>query len=200
MTQTFSIIMLLLLLEAGFNAGTGRKAMGKWVVEKSSSINIAGKTNVNSFRCDVTEYLDTDTLSYASHETNKTLYFTKSSLKVDISRFDCHSKLITNDFRAALKATEHPSLKITLLSLDQFPDVCVDQSVKGVVDVSVANVVKRVEICYTVKTLPGNRLELRGNHTFSFSDFNLKAPRKMGGMIRTKDQIQVNFKLCFKEI
>ena len=175
-------------------------SLARWVVERNSSLNIQGETNINSFQCDVTEYLKPDTLLYIKNEAAKKLSFTNSCLNIDIKRFDCHSKYITEDFRSALKADENPSLKIVFLTIDQFSNTSNNEVVKGVVDIELAHVVKRAEIEYSVKTLPGNRIQMNGSHVFSFSDFKLKAPRKLAGLIRTKDQIKVNFQLFFKAI
>ena len=95
-------------------------SLARWVVEKNSSLNIQGETNINSFQCDVTEYLKPDTLVYTRNEAEKKLSFTNSCLSIDIKRFDCHSKYITEDFRSALKAEENPKLKIVFLSIEQF--------------------------------------------------------------------------------
>jgi len=137
---------------------------------------------------------------YSKNDAIKKLCFTNSCLIIDIRRFDCHNKYITEDFRNALKAEETPNLKILFLTIDQFSNSCNNQVVKGIVDVELAHAVKRAEINYTIKTLPGNRIQMNGSHVFYFSDFNLKAPKKLAGLIRTKDQIKVNFQLFFKAI
>ncbi|MFI5188461.1 MAG: hypothetical protein ACHQF0_17140, partial [Chitinophagales bacterium] len=175
-------------------------SLARWVVEKSSSLNIQGETNINSFQCDVTEYLRSDTLVYLKNDATKKFSFTNSALVVDVRSFDCHNRFITDDFRSALKADENPTLKILFLTVDQFSNNCNNQIVKGIVDVQLAHITRRAEIDYTVKTLPGNRIQMNGSHIFLFSDFNLKAPRKLAGLIRTKDQIKVNFQLYFKAI
>jgi len=191
----------LFLMNAAFiKKSVPNYSLARWVVERNSSLNIQGETNINSFQCDVTEYLKPDTLLYIKNEAAKKLSFTNSCLNIDIKRFDCHSKYITEDFRSALKADENPSLKIVFLTIDQFSNTSKNEIVKGVVDIELAHVVKRAEIEYSVKTLPGNRIQMNGSHVFSFSDFKLKAPRKLAGLIRTKDQIKVNFQLFFKAI
>jgi len=201
MRVTVSIICFLFILNAAFiKKNVQNVSLAKWVVEKSSSLNIQGETNINSFQCDVTEYLRADTLVYLKNDLTKKLSFTNSSLVVDIRRFDCHNRFITDDFRSALKADENPNLKILFLTIDQFSNNCNNQVVKGIVDVQLARTVKRTEIDYTVKCLPGNRIQMNGSHVFSFSDFNLKAPRKLAGLIRTKDQITVNFQLFFRAL
>jgi hypothetical protein len=175
-------------------------SLARWVVERNSSLNIQGETNINSFQCDVTEYLKPDTLVYIRNEASKKLSFTNSCLSIDIKRFDCHNKYITEDFRSALKSEENPSLKIVFLTIDQFSNTSNNEVVKGIVDIELAHVIKRAEIEYSVKNLPGNRIQMNGSQIFLFSDFRLKAPRKLAGLIRTKDEIKVNFQLFFKAI
>jgi hypothetical protein len=91
-------------------------------------------------------------------------------------------------------------LKILLLSVDAFPADCDNEIVQGIVDIELAQVIKRAVINYSVKTLPGNHICMNGSYIFSFSDFNLKAPSKFAGLIRTKDRIKVNFHLYFKAV
>ncbi len=201
MRVTAFIIFSLFILNAAFiKKSVQNSSLARWVVERNSSLKIQGETNINSFECDVTEYLKPDTLVYSANYATKTLSFTNSSLVVDIRRFDCHNKFITDDFRSALKADETPNLKIIFLTIDQFSSNSNNQVVKGTVDVQLAHSIKRTEIDYTIKVLPGNRIQMNGSHVFTFSDFNLKAPRKLAGLIRTKNQIKVNFQLFFKAI
>lgn len=201
MRTVFFIISVLSILNAAFiKKSIPNYSYAKWVVERNSSLNIQGETNINSFQCDVTEYLKPDTLVYTANNATKRLSFTNSCLVIDIKRFDCHNKYITEDFRSALKADDHPNLKIIFLSIDQFSEAANNQVVKGIVDIELARVIKRSEIDYTVRTLPGNRIQINGSHIFSFSDFELKAPRKLAGLIRTRDKIKVNFQLFFRAI
>ena len=201
MRAIFSIISALFILNTSFiKDSTPKNSFARWVVERNSSLNIQGATNINSFQCDVTEYLKPDTLVYTKNDATNKLSFTNSCLVIDVKRFDCHNKFITEDFRTALKADENPSLKIVFLSIDQFSNNYNNQTVKGTVDIELAHVIKRAEICYTVKSLAGNRIQMNGSQIFSFSDFNLKAPKKLAGLIRTKDKIKVNFQLFFKSI
>jgi hypothetical protein len=201
MSNKFSIIIVLLLLKTGLSTHDyNENIYEKWVIEKGSSLNIQGETNINNFQCDVTEYLRADTLFYISNDQTKKLWFTNSGLTLDIKQFDCHNKMITRDFKKALKSESNPVFTIRFLSLDQFASPCDNQSVKGMVDIGLADVLKRTEICYIIKTLPGNRISLTGSQVFSFSDFNLNTPKKLAGIVRTRDTIKVNFRLFFKAI
>jgi hypothetical protein len=201
MRPGFYILTALFILNAGFiKDGIPNNSLARWVVEKNSSLNIQGETNINSFQCDVTEYLKPDTLVYTKNDATRKLSFTNSCLAIDVKRFDCHNKFITEDFRSALKADENPTLKVVFISIDQFSNSCINQTVQGIVDIELAHVIKRAEINYSVKMLTGNRIQMNGSQVFSFSDFNLRAPKKLAGLIRTKDKIKVNFQLFFKTI
>lgn len=201
MTKTFSILFMFLVIKATSPEVTNNSNVyKKWIVEKGSSLTIHGETNVNSFKCEATEYLKADTLSYLRDDVAKKLNFSNSCLSVDLEKFDCHSKMITNDFRKALKSDESPTLVITFLSLDQFNNACNNQSIKGIVDIELAGMNRRFEICYLVKTFSTNRIELKGERSFTFSDFCLKPPKKMAGLVRTKEDIRVSFQLYFKAI
>jgi len=200
MKAIFFIIISFFVLNVSFIGSNRTSSLARWVVEKNSSLSIQGETNINSFQCDVTEYLRPDTLVYSKNDATKKLSFTNSCLAIDIRRFDCHSKYITEDFRSALKADDNPNLKIIFISIDQFSPSCSRETVRGIVDIELANVRKRAEICYTVKALSPNRIQMNGSQVFSFSDFKLKAPKKLAGLIRTKDKITVNFQLFFKSI
>jgi len=201
MRTVFFILSFAFVVSAAFiKKSVPTYSMAKWVVERNSSLNIQGETNINSFQCDVTEYLKPDTLVYTKNDATKKLSFTNSCLSIDIKRFDCHNKYITEDFRSALKADKSPKLRIVFVTIEQFSNSSDNQLVKGTVDIQLADVTKRAEIAYRVKTMPGNQIQMNGSHVFSFSDFNLKAPRKLAGLIKTKDEIKVNFQLLFKAI
>ncbi len=174
----------------------------KWVVESNSSLNIEGSTNVNSFRCDATEYMRPDTLTCWKDNATRKLIFAKSILTIDIDRFDCHHKFITNDFRKTLKADQNPALKIIFLNLDQLqPSATVNmQTVKGEVNIELAGVTRKEDIIFTVKKTDDNKLELFGTRMLTFGEFNLKAPRKLAGLIRIEEEIKVNFHLYLKMI
>ena len=174
--------------------------ISKWVIEKNSSLNIQGETNINNFQCDVRNYIQSDTLFCIKNEELNVLSFAHSSISVNINRFDCHNRLITYNFRSSLKADECPTLKIVFFSIGQFPNDCGEHLVRGLVDVELAHTIKRTEINYIVKVLPGNQICLTGSQTFPFSAFNLAPPIKMFGLIRTKDEVKVNFQLFLKII
>jgi hypothetical protein len=180
------------------NNGT-RPSIKRWAVANNSSLNIEGRSNLSSFSCQVTRYLETDTMQYVKNETTRQFVFTNSCLTIDINNFDCHQRIITNDFRKTLKAGQNRFLKIQFLSLDAF-DVRNQQTVKGKVEILLAGQVKCTTIDFKTNATNTGLIQMNGTKTLLFSEFNLHPPKKMAGIIKIKEEIRVNFQLFFKPV
>ena len=190
------ILLTILILSTSFQ--TKNPILGSWVVEKASYLGIDGSSNINEFTCDIQEYLKMDTLrGMTDRDKGKYLFTTNSHLSVDIRRFDCHQKYITSDFRKMLKAEQYPCIVIRFLTLDEFRNGAV---VKGQVIVELAGKKKVMDIAYNCSELTPDRVKLQGSKVMKFSDFDLVAPRKIGGLIRINEEIKVNFNLYFRKL
>lgn len=171
----------------------------KWVIEKNSTLRIEGKSNVNSFNCDIEDYNRADTISFIDNNPAK-LVRLSGSLRLEILRFNCHSMFITRDFRKTLKAGEYPGMTIRFISLQSMP-AFQDRSetIKGWVEVQLAGITKQFEICYSFSKSDG-LMQLNGSRNFCFSDFNLVPPRKLAGLIQIQDDFKVNFRLMLRPV
>jgi hypothetical protein len=168
----------------------------KWVVQHSSSLCVEGKSNVNKFSCEITDYCKFDTISFfkSNHKKDDNYYIMNGCMKLDITSFNCHDILITRDFRKTLKSKENPMMTIHFEQIEKFEPSPNSQVVKGIIKIRLANVIKEYEIDYVVLHSPGNKIiHLIGNKKMNLSDFGLKPVSKMGGLIKVDDQLKVNF-------
>ena len=173
----------------------------KWIVQKTSTISITGKTNVNSFCCEVLGYSGPDTLSTSTTSLPNDLQgiTLKGVLQINIGDFNCRNNAMTNEFKKILKYREYPHLKVVFLSLDKIPAFSNNgEIVKGWVNIELAGTAKKFEISYTSSKIGSDNLQLIGARTFGFSDFGLIPPRKLGGLIRVNDNLNVQFRLCLQ--
>lgn len=194
------IIFFHLLLGLPWQENNGAKPLVKrWAVAGNSSLNIEGRSNLSPFCCEVTKYLETDTLQYIKNETTRQFVFNNSRLNVNINDFDCHQRLITNDFRKTLKADQDRFLKIQFISLDAF-NVHNPQIVRGKVEILIAGQVKCTTIDFKTCTTNTGLIQMNGTKTLLFSEFNLTPPKKLAGFIRIKEEITVHFQLYFKPV
>jgi len=202
--KSISLVGLCVLLGAYRptpSGGTSHPERIKWVVEKTSTMSIAGSTNINKFCCQVTEYTGPDTLMMVKEDVKETGISLHGLLRIDIKDFDCRNRIMTSEFKHTLKYQQYPQLIINFLSLERLPSAGPGNgAVKGWVEVGLAGVCKKFEVCYSSNRLIGDNLELIGVRVFGFSDFGLKAPRKMGGLVRVNDQLDVQFRLHLHQI
>jgi len=171
----------------------------KWIVEKNSTLSVQGKTNVNKFTCNIDEYAEKDTIICIDNA-SKAVKLT-GELKMDVLSFDCHSKLITKDFRKTIKADKYPALTIRFLSLESMPLLNKKtELIKGWVEVELAGVVKKFELNYSFLKSTSGKIQLNGGRSFSFADFKLSPPKKLGGLVKIKDAFNVIFKLTLQPL
>jgi hypothetical protein len=196
---SMTLVMLVFIPLVSFK-GTYKKQVIKWAVQKTSSLKIAGSSNVNQFACDVTGYYQTDTIAFTTTEQTNRIVPLKGSLTIDVASFDCHNRMLTKDLRKTLKSTEHPLLIVKFVTLDRIPVYNNNKDcVKGIVEIELAGVCKRFDIGYTLEK-NGGTVVLNGGRDFSFSDFQLTPPKKLGGAIRVRDKFNVQFHLNLVQV
>jgi hypothetical protein len=165
----------------------------KWIVSEHSSLIVNGSTNVNRFTCAIVQYPKTDTMNVSVDNSNKVLL--SGLLNIAVKNFDCKNFLMTKQLRKTLKEDEFPVIQVRFLSLRENP-VTIQRkaSIKGVVELMIAGVTKRLEIDYQLAK-DKNVLVFTGSHQIQFSDYNLQPPKRMGRIIEAKDELLVTFLL-----
>jgi len=185
--------LLLIVLLSGFNLLNNKPVVAKWVITRECSLKVNGSTNINEFACIIPEYKGPDTLTlYKGTDPVKM----SGSLALDVTTFDCHNRGMTGELRKVLKAKEFPNLIIRFISIDKYPDHM--EPVKGIVTIELAGVSKRFEVDYRFIPDGPHMLTLVGTKQVNFSDFNITPPTKLGGIIKTKNELNVEFDLKVK--
>ncbi len=194
------ICIWLMLLTVGAGADKKAPVAQTWVVEKKSSLVIEGSSNINSFTCDIIEYIKQDTLVFLQEEKGKRVIFYRNEITIDVSQFDCHHKFITSDLRKTLKFPQYPVMKIHFISLDNPANAIPGQVINGTLDIELAGAIRRMNFDYRVKNSSDKIIHLLGSRHMKFSDFNLEPPKKMAGLIRINEEMKVHVELYFRRI
>ena len=170
----------------------------RWVISKSSSLSVNGSTNVNKFSCVIPNYDKVDTLSLSTGKIGHGVDLS-GSIGLSISAFDCHNSGMTKQLQKTLDEKQFPLLRIKFLSLNQMPILTMKpEAITGEVEIELAGVSKRFDVNYQITQNDQKSIHLLGTREINFTDFNLVPPRKLGGMIQTKDQLNVDFTLIMK--
>jgi hypothetical protein len=189
-----------LLLHAQKKAEPAVQYKAKWVLVKGSSLKVIGSTNVNKFVCEITDYSTPDTILVHEYLASKLIFPQRGMLNLDVTKFNCHNPMMTSDLCKTLRSKEFPMMKIQFVSLNKFPDINnPKETVTGQVNIGLAGMTRFFTVNYSIYK-EGNILHLIGRQQVLFSDFKLVPPRKLGGMIRTKEELQVEFHLTMKSI
>ena len=199
LSRYISVISLSFILLAG----TPSREKISWIVQKTSTLSIEGCTNINRFSCSVNEYTEPDTITCLNtlSPNNPQGIPLRGVLRIYIDDFDCHNRVMTAEFKRTLKYKQYPQLKVCFVNLEKMPFSGKSTGIiKGNVDVELAGVSRRFEIDYTSCRTDASQLQLIGTHTFRFTDFQMRPPRKMGGIIRVNDELNVQFILYLKQM
>lgn len=195
--------LLLLLTISGFspkNTARMNEGIKKWVVSQNSSLSVKGSTNVNQFTCVIPDCPQQDTLRVASGTSEQPVALT-GRIRLPVSSFDCHLPAMTRQLRETLKEKRFPALYIRFISLSKLPALStVPARITGLVDIEIAGATKRLEVSYQLNQDAQQVIHLRGSRALNFSDFDLVPPTKLGGMIKTRDELNVDFQLNINEL
>jgi hypothetical protein len=185
-----------LLLLMGFAPSPEKGVLiHRLIVQPASKLTIAGKTNVNSFQCAITQYTGNDTLVLQEGGHHKRPVFKQGYVGLAASSFDCGMKVMTNDFGKTIKAKDYPVVSIEFISFERAPKYGAEETFKGKLKISLGGVTKAFDMNCTIEVKSSGHIHLLGNRDFTFSDFNLEAPSKMMGMVKVNDALKVNFHL-----
>ena len=197
MSQLKLFLLFFLTICSGFQLGNRKPYLVKWVINKACYLKVGGQTNVNKFSCVITNYSKPDTLTFYKNNTES--FKITGSIQLDVQNFNCHNPVMTADLRKTLKAKDFPKLTIRFISLNKYPRFNnLVNTITGIVSIELAGITKRYDVDYRFISDGTKSLTLIGSQQVNFSDFNIVPPRKLGGMIKTNNELNVEFNLKMK--
>ena len=149
------------------------------IIINKIEINITGMSTVGKYNCSTTFFKkDTIVLNVAN----------KNCIKAEIPmvKFDCGNRIMTKDLQSTVKTTQFPSSLVTITDIKPYGNYY-----KCNLTFLITN--KTLRYKDIVMTKDNNKIQ--GVIALNFSDVGLIPPVKMGGLIKVKDQIAVNFSL-----
>jgi hypothetical protein len=154
-------------------------------------LKIIVSTNVECFTC---EYQSQLTGSYAVAGRNQSTEFSGLRLSIPTDFIDCNNEIINNDMKQMLKSGYHPEIHV---NIDDFSVINTRNS-QTFTDVVITMVGTRKRYSVPVLTFVQNeQLFLQGSVQILLSDFGLKPPKKLLGLVRVKDFVGIQFNLIF---
>lgn len=171
---------------------------GQVQLSNESKLNINGKSNVNDFRCYSEHQLQKDSLDYTYHFEDEIIRVNGVSLSLEVDQFDCGRKGINRDFRSTLQYKDYPFIHITLneLILEDEADI---MPTSAKVTIKIAGVSQEYIVPLNAFSSSEDRIIVGGIKTLSMTDFGLRPPSPMLGLIKVSEELEVEFDLVIRQ-
>ncbi len=184
-----SFFSLLISFEKDFNEATV-------VISQESELTITGFTNINHFSCNYNIYKIDPKQKVLYKTEGDRIIFNQTSLNLSSTAFDCGNKMINKDFNRLLKTEVYPEVKLKLLEIR--PNNNVDNKLNAKIEVTICGVANIYEM--PVEINHNEKLSVKGILNLDISDFQLKPPKKVLGIIKVDEKINIDFNLFFNKI
>lgn len=173
----------------------------RWVIQPKSTISVSGTSNIKDFTCRIEGHMPNDTLAFHLAPEAQIIVFRQQTLHIPLEPFDCGNRIIRNDFLKTLKSEVYPYFKLQLHDLRLSDSKYWWQdTLTGAINITMAGKSMRYKMNYQLHIYSRHLIELAGEQTFQFSDFNLIPPQRLAGLVKIDNTIQVSFRFILRDV
>lgn len=162
---------------------------------ESGTIKVSGTSNVHDWTCEAKRF--GAELQVRSAEAGAVPGgVARAAVTVPVEALDCSNGKMDENLRKALRAGDHPTIAFAMTGHEITPDPSTPGSFQVLArgTLTIAGSTQPIEM--TVDGMAdGNRLRIRGSHEMAMTDFGVKPPTAMLGVMKTGDGITVEFDL-----
>ena len=187
----FCIPILLILFLFPISIMAQEQSSVQSVILNESKLRINGTSNVNDFECVYEEELESDTLFHEVELAKAFANIQGDRLELVVESFDCGKRGINRDFRNTLKSKQYPNIHIEVLQVtakNDIPD-------KATVAIELAGVTNTYEVDLKNVSIDNDLIQVLGEQNLRMSDFGLKPPTALFGLIKVRDRLKISFTL-----
>jgi hypothetical protein len=200
MLMNNKIFFLLFILSSVnyYLGGTETKTVSV-VIAPSSHIIINGNTNVSAFNCHYSNGF-TEPVDIKLRKDKNKIEIDNARLKIPIECINCHNTLMNNDLKELLNAGETPDIVIDIY--DFYEKIIVSDELNSNivgfgtanVDIAVAGITNEYNIEF-IDRRKDNEIIITSAVKLKLKSFGLDPPKKMLGLIRLYDNIEIEILL-----
>ena len=201
--RSFSIpFILLAALLLNYEHGKPETRQVKVQINKGSYLIAHGRTNLTKFHCQYIKSLSDTLLVMITRDERNKLILKNAEISLSVMEFDCGNKLITKDFRKLLQASDFPELKVEAIDIQSTKSLHENQNPE-----QYQSAISSAKISVTIAGRQHDyQLEIRepvnshrgiysGTLHVNIRDFGLVPPRKMLGLMKVNEKVDIDFYL-----
>src|SRR5690554_4927368 len=176
-------------------------AQNTFVVQPTSRFWIDGSSNVNRFTCTAQEIdgkgvVQTQGITEVSLSTTKSNWKNRVELAIPVRGFDCGKKRMNADLYDALQAARHPVIyyrlsDASLLTVPDHPNGWYLLKTSGVL--TIAGNERVIDVVAEGRLVSDGIFQVRGEADVRMTDFGVKPPTALLGVIKANDEIKIRF-------
>ena len=202
----FSVIKVILLLSFSLiGKGEVFPFQTKYTPTEESRLWFEGRSNVNEFECNATNYSGEallpelqDSISFQ----NSTTTMLSLQIRIDVESIDCGKRKMNSDLRKALKADYFPQISFFFKDAEVIenadtPGEIIKANVIG--DLTVAGSTREISFLANASYLDDQQIRATGQTTINMTDYDVTPPTALMGLIRADENLIVHFSLVAKE-
>ncbi len=114
-------------------------------------------------------------------------------ISLPIQSLKSGNPLMDADMHETLKAEEYAYIHYALSSFEIEKQKAGKYGLRTFGMLTLAGVKNDVEMVVDIESLDGNRFRVRGQKTLRMTEFGIRPPAALGGLVKTKDQILIRF-------
>ena len=168
---------------------------------EDSEIIIYGTSNVMDYSCELYDLSNNIELVIQSQVNGKTIKLQNAIIELKASNFVCDNKVMTNEFYTAIKGDSFPNISVEFHEFTLNQDVAIARYQENIASsISILLAGEKLTYNHQLSSLEvsEDELTLKGQLKVLMTEFGIKPPTAMMGMIQTGDQITIEFSITFK--
>ena len=119
-------------------------------------------------------------------------------IAIPVRDLDCGSGVMNRDLARALGADDHPDIAFTLdhaepVGTEPAPGTWVPVEATGTLRLAGAD--RQITVQAEGRRQPDGRVEVRGRHALLMTDFGVRPPSHVAGLVRARDAVVARFEL-----
>jgi YceI-like domain. len=180
-----------------FNLNGTNTIILKYRIVEPSALSISGNSNINSFECTSFLGFNDGSATMLLQKNGRSLNFSNASINLQVKSFDCKNNLINRDFYHTLNADTNPIIRIDLKQVETAgePSKVKWSTFNSKVTITLNQVSQDMEIGLKGFESKAGEYHVCGSTQLLMSDFGIKPPTAMLGLIKTENKITISFDL-----
>ena len=180
--------------------GTQAGAQARMSVQPDSKVTIAGNSNVHAWSCKSSEFqasIELDSAYQTRPMTDLAKPIKRVAVSVPVKSLKCGNGKMDQNMYKALRAAEFPDIRYVLTTYEVDAGLTTRDgfTAKSFGELTVAGKTLPVEIPITALRAEGGSMSGEGTLKLLMTDFGIKPPVALLGTLRTRNEIQISFKV-----